>query len=169
MKKLKYLISIAVVFFSLSKATAQLNPIKQYSENPVVFLEELKTTFEVTNMGKKEIKEFMEQFTLAWNSPKYNDKLKKATYNSCNLMIKKKLRILPEYKSYLTSIMNFVNSNQSEDNFIAWQECINKILNGKVIKYFSDYLEMSENLFISNTFYTSAVVSYSSNNNNYKF
>lgn len=169
MKNLRHLISIVAVIFSFTKATAQLNPIKQYSEDPVVFLEELKTTFEVTNMGKKELKEFMEQFTLAWNSPKYNDKLKKATYNSCNLMIKKKLRILPEYKSYLTSIMNFVSSNQGEDNFVAWQECINKILSGKVIKYFSDYLEMSENLFISNTFYKSAVVSYSSSNNNYKF
>ncbi len=169
MKNLNYLLFIPAVVFFFSNATAQLNPIKQYSEDPLKFLEEIKTTFETTNMGKKEIKEFMEEFTLAWNSPKYNNKLKEATYNSCNLMIKKKLRVLPEYKSYLTSVMNFVNSNQSEDNFMAWQECINKILNGKIIKYFSEYLEMSENLFISNTFYKSSVVTFSSNNNNYKF
>jgi hypothetical protein len=169
MKTFKYLIVVFTLALLSSQAKAQLNPIKQYSEDPIKFLEELKATFEVTNMGKKEIKEYMEQFTLAWNSPKYNDKLKKATYNSCNLMIKKKLRILPEYKSYLTSIMNFVNSNQSEDNFTAWQECVTKILNGKAIKYFSEYLEMSENLFVSNTFYKSAVVTFSSSNNNYKF
>ncbi len=169
MKNFRYIILLFIVVVFTQKSVAQLNPIKEYTEDPIKFLEEIKTMFEVTNMNKKEIKDYMEKFTLAWNSPKYNDNLKKATYNSCNQMIKKKLRILPEYKSYLSSVMNFVNSNQSEDNFTAWQECINKILNGKIIKYYSDYLEMSENLFASNTFYESAVVGFSSSNNNYKF
>ncbi|MDP1744351.1 MAG: hypothetical protein Q8L90_02170, partial [Bacteroidota bacterium] len=169
MKSFKYIILLFIAFVFTDKVVAQINPIKQYTEDPIKFLEEIRTMFEVTNMGKKEIKEYMEQFTLAWNSPKYNANLKKATYNSCNQMIKKKLRILPEYKSYLTSVMNFVNSNQSEDNFSSWQECINKILNGKIMKYYSEYLEMSENLFASNTFYKSAVVEFASSNNNYKF
>jgi transcription initiation factor IIE alpha subunit len=169
MKNIKLLIVLILFLCLSSRSVAQLNPIKQYSEDPIQFLEEIKSMFEVTNMSKKEIKDFMEQFTLAWNSPKCNEKLKKATYNSCNMMIKKKLRILPEYKSYLTSIMNFVNSNQSEDNFIAWQECVTKILNGKIIKYYSDYLDMSERLFATNTFYGTSVVEYSSSNSNYKF
>lgn len=169
MKKIKLFLCLLFLSCFSVTAFAQLNPIKQYTEDPIKFLEEIKTMFEVTNMSKKEIKDYMEQFTLVWNSPKCNDKLKKATYNSCNLMIKKKLRILPEYKSYLSSVMNFVNSNQSEDNFLAWQDCINKILNGKIIRYYSEYLEMSENLFASNTFYKTAVVEFSSSNNNYKF
>ena len=56
------------------------------------------------NKDKKEIKDYMEQFTLAWNNPKYNANLKKATYTACNLMVKKKVRILPDYKNYLTSV-----------------------------------------------------------------
>lgn len=169
MKKFRYIIFLFTVLIYTQKTSAQINPIKQYTEDPIKFIEEIKIMFEVTNMNKKEVKEYMELFTLAWNSPKYNDNLKKATYNSCNQMIKKKLRILPEYKSYLTSVMNFVNSNQSEDNFTSWQECITKILNGKVIRYYSDYLEMSENLFASNTFYKSSVVEFASSNNNYMF
>lgn len=169
MKKINHILLLFVAMFITTSAFAQINPIKQYTEDPLKFLEEIKATFEVTNMGKKELKEYMETFTLAWNSPKYNEKLKKATYATCNMMIKKKIRILPEYQDYLTSVMNFINSKQSEDNFMSWQECINKILSGKSTKYFSDYLQMSENLFNSNTFYKSAVVSYSSNNNNYMF
>jgi len=169
MKNFKYILLLFIIVVFTQKTIAQLNPIKQYTEDPIKFLDEIKTMFEATNMSKKEIKEFMDRFTLAWNSPKYNDNLKKATYSSCNQMIKKKLRILPEYQSYLTSVMNFVNSNQSEDNFSSWQECINKILSGKIIRYYSDYLEMSQNLFASNTFYKSAVIEFSSNNNNYKF
>ncbi|MCW3085398.1 MAG: hypothetical protein JWP12_2764 [Bacteroidetes bacterium] len=169
MKKIKFLFLLLSVSIISQKASAQLNPIKQFSEDPVKFLDEVKTMFDVTNMDKKEVKDYMEAFTLVWNSPKYSDKLKKATYDCCNLMIKKKIRILPEYKSYLNSVMNFANSNQSEDNFLTWQECINKILNAKILKNYSDYLQMSENLFASNTFYKSAVVQYSSSNNKYIF
>ena len=152
MRALKYTFLFLTVFFLSENAFSQLNPIKQFSEDPLLFLGEVKTMFDATNMDKKEIKEFMELFTLAWNSPKCNEKVKKSIVGSCNSMIKKKLRILPEYKSYLSSVMNFINSTHSEDNFLTWQECINKILAGKAIKNFSDYLEMSDNLFSTNSF-----------------
>ncbi|HET8962988.1 MAG TPA: hypothetical protein VFM99_03775, partial [Chitinophagales bacterium] len=169
MKKQLSLFILVAVLISTQQIVAQINPIKQFSEDPVKFLDEVKTMFEVTNMEKKEVKEFMEEFTKIWNAPKYTANLKKATYNSFNMMVKRKLRILPEYKSYLTSVINFVNSNQSEDNFLTWQECINKILAERSIKNYSEYLEMSENLFASNTFYKSAVVQYTSSNNKYIF
>ncbi len=169
MKKLKSLCILFIISISFQNLSAQVNPIKQFSEDPVKFLEEVKTMFEVTNMEKKDIKDYMEEFAKVWANPKYTANLKKATYNSFNLMVKKKIRILPEYKSYLNSVMNFVNSNQSEDNFLTWQECINKILNGKSIRNYSEYLEMSENLFATNTFYKSAVVTFTSSNNKYIF
>ena len=169
MIKLKYIFLFFIAISFAQNSFAQLNPIKQFTEDPIKFLDDVKTMFDATNMDKKEIKDFMEAFTLAWNNPKCNDNLKKSIAGSCNLMIKKKLRILPEYKSYLSSVMNFINSTHSEDNFLTWQECINKILNGKAIKNFSDYLEMSDNLFASNSFYNSAVIRYSANSNKYIF
>jgi hypothetical protein len=169
MKKIKYLIFFFSVFVFTNKSFAQLNPLKEFSGDPIQFLVDVKTMFEVTNMEKREIKDFMEVFTLAWNNPKCNENLKKSIVSTCNLMIKKKLRVLPEYKSYLSSVMNFINSDQSEENFLTWQSCIDKVLNGKGIKNFSDYLEMSENLFSTNSFYNSSVVRYSANNNKYIF
>lgn len=169
MRVLKYIIVFSLSFASFNSSFAQLNPIKQFSEDPIQFLGEIKTMFEVTNMDKKDIKAYMEQYALAWNSVKCSDDLKRATYATCNLMIKKKVRIVPEFKSYLTSVMNFINSDQSEENFLKWQECIIKILNGKNLRNYSDYLAMSENLFASNTFYRSSVVEYKSDNNNYIF
>ncbi len=169
MKKINCILLFLVLIGFRPDAFAQLNPIKQFSEDPLKFTEDIKTMFESTNMDKKEIKEFMDAFVLAWNNPKCNVNLKKSIVNSCNLMIKKKLRILPEYKSYLSSVMNFINSNHSEDNFLTWQECINKILSGKILKNFTDYLEMSDNLFSTNSFYNSSVIRYSSNTNKYIF
>src|SRR3989344_1928598 len=169
MRTLKFILLFISVLFISETSFAQLNPIKQFSEDPIAFLGEIKTMFEATNMDKNEIKLFMEAFTLAWNNPKCSEKLKKSIVGSCNLMIKKKLRILPEYKSYLSSVMNFINSTHSEDNFLTWQECINKILGGKTIKNFSEYLEMSDNLFATNSFYNSSVIRYSANSNKYIF
>jgi hypothetical protein len=169
MRTFRYLFLLMAFAVSQKSITAQINPIKQFSEDPVKFPEEIRTMLEATNMDRKEVKEFMEIFILNWNSAKYNDKVKKATYTTCNMMVAKKLRILPEYKSYLTSVLNFVNSDQSEDNFLSWQECIYKILKGKIIKNYSEYLEMSESLFADNTFYNSSVIRYMSNNNKYYF
>jgi hypothetical protein len=169
MKKISFLFLLFISITGLQEVSAQLNPIKQFSEDPVKFPEEVRTMFEVTNMDKKEVKEYMEAFILLWNSPQYTQTLKKATYDCFNLMVKRKIRILPEYKSYLNSVMNFAASKQSEDNFLSWQECINKILGAKILKNYSDYLQMSENLFATNTFYKSAVVEYQSSNNKYMF
>jgi hypothetical protein len=169
MTKLKYILFFFAVIFITQNSIAQLNPIKEFSSDPVKFLDDVKTMFDATNMDKKDIKDFMEQFGLAWNNPKCNDNLKKSIEGSCNLMVKKKLRILPEYKNYLSSVLSFINSDQSEDNFLTWQECINKVLNGKFIKNFSDYLDMSENLFATNSFYNSSVIRYSAYNNKYIF
>ncbi|MFL5762975.1 MAG: hypothetical protein ACJ77K_03475 [Bacteroidia bacterium] len=169
MNHLKYLYLLLALTLCSYRINAQQNPVKQFSDDPIQFLVDMKTMFDATNMDKKEIKDFMEAFTLAWNNAKCNANLKKSVVESCNLMIKKKLRILPEYKSYLSSVMNFINSDQSESNFLTWEECINKILNGKGIRNFSDYLEMSDNLFATNSFYNSAVIRFSSNNNKYIF
>src|ERR1035437_2973900 len=100
MRNLKLLPIFFILFFISQKSVAQVNPIKQFTEDPIKFLDEIKTMFEATNLDKKDLKSFMEQFTLVWNSPKYDDQLKKATYSSFNQMVKKKLRILPEYRSY---------------------------------------------------------------------
>ncbi len=169
MKKKSLLFLIFALLVFVPKINAQVNPIKQFTADPTKFLEEVRTMFQVSGMDKKDLNDFMEKFTAVWNSPKYDENLKQSTYSSCNLMVKKKMKILPEYKSYLNSIMNFVNSNQSELNFIMWQECINKILNAKSQRFFSEYLQMSENLFATNTFFKSTVISYSSDNNKYIF
>jgi hypothetical protein len=117
MKKISFLFLLFASFTFTQKASAQLNPIKQFSEDPVKFLEEVKIMFEATNMDKKEIRDYMEAFTLTWNSPDYTQTLKKATYDCCNLMVKRKIRILPEFKSYLNSVQNFATSKQKRRSF----------------------------------------------------
>lgn len=160
------LVILLVASFSFAASAQQ---VKSFTEDPVKFPEELQAFFETgSNLSKKDIKDYFEQFVLVWTT-KINDKQKAAAYKTCNLMLKKRLRPLPDFQNYLNSLMNFVNSTQPEASFTAWQESIDKILNGKSIKILSDYLSMSESLFASNTFYKSPSLSWSSNNDKYTF
>lgn len=171
MKMKAYPIFIPFLFLAFSLvASAQQNQLRSFLEDPVKFPEEMKDFFE-ENSGannKKEAKEFIEQFTLSWNT-KLSDKHKKAAYTTCNLMLKKHLRPFPDFKNYLNSLVGIVNSGRSDQTFSSWQACVDKIVNGKYIKNLSEYLSMSDHLFSSNTFYSSPVVSWSSSNNNYSF
>lgn len=148
--------------------------VKSFSDNPVAFMEELKSFFEAGSADKSDAHSFLRKFeTEYWSigkthESKFNESQKQMCYEVCNLMLKKRLRP-PDFRSYLTSMMNFVDTKQSEKNFLAWQDCINKILNGKAIKSYTEYLAMSENLFAYNVFYKSPTYEWSSNTNNYEF
>ncbi|MCC6691264.1 MAG: hypothetical protein IT235_06990, partial [Bacteroidia bacterium] len=148
--------------------------VKSFSDDPIKFIEELKSFFDAGSTDKTDSREFLRKFeTEYWSigkthECKFSETQKQMTYEVCNLMLKKRLRP-PDFKSYLTSMMNFVDTKQSEKNFLAWQDCINKILNGKALRSYTDYLAMSENLFAYNVFYKSPTYEWSSNNNGYEF
>lgn len=168
LKKYSFFVILFLLLFPFQSLRAQ-NQIKAFSEDSVKFLDEMETFFETSNESKRDIKHFFDDFSEIWKSGKLGVEYKAAAYKTCNLMLKKRLRPFPDFKSYLSSLMNFVSTNQSKDNFSTWQYCIDKILNGKAIKYYTDYLSMSENLFASNTFYKSPTTEWNSSNKNYIF
>jgi len=88
MKKISIILFFITISFLPQLSYAQVNPIKEFSSDNIKFLEDVKVMLEVTNMDKKEIKEYLEQFALAWNNPKLNDALKSHIYETCNLMVK---------------------------------------------------------------------------------
>ncbi|MBN8702978.1 MAG: hypothetical protein J0M08_07930 [Bacteroidetes bacterium] len=143
--------------------------IKSFTEEPVKFMDELKDFFQQNSSDKGAADDFADDFEKFWKLNKLNPDQTKAVYTTCNLMLKKRLRAMVEFKSYLTCIMNFANTNQSLGNFKTWSFCVEKILNGKAIKNFTDYLTMSESLFYSNSFYKSPTYEWASNNSNYVF
>jgi hypothetical protein len=167
-RKTKFIIIFVCVIYSLT-SFAQVPTVQSFTEDPVVFLQEVKSTFELANVPNGELKDYMSRFTEVWNSPKYNQNLKNATYNTFNLMLRKRIKILPNYQIYLNALMNFIYSNQTEEGFEEWQNCIMNILYNESIKNYTNFLEMSENLFISNGFYVSPVYAYYSSNDRYKF
>jgi len=169
MKRIKSLVFFILLIAYSQNSFAQLPDITQYSEDPTTFLEEIKMTFEVANVPKSEIKEYMNRFTAAWNNPRFNQNLKNATLNTFNLMLRKRIKVLPNYQIYLNAVMNFVYSKQNEASFEAWQGCVMNILYNESIKNYTNFLDVSENLFLDNIFYKTPVYEYKSSSDNYKF
>lgn len=161
--------AFAAFFLTATFLTAQAQQLKSFTEDPVKFPQELETYFETnSNISKKELRDYFEAFNISWTT-KMNDKHKAAAYKTANAMLKKRMRALPDFQNYLSSLMNFVNSSQPESSFTAWQESLDKTLNGKAIKNISEYLAMSENLFATNTFYKSPSFAWISSTDKYIF
>ncbi len=147
-KALSFLFSALLIGFVIP-SQAQ---VKSFTDDPVKFIEELKDFFEAGSANKGDAHDFLKKFENQYwsigktHESKFSESQKQMCYEVCNLMLKKRLRP-PDFSSYLSSMMNFVDTHQSDKNFLAWQDCINKILTGKAIKNYTEYLAMSENLF----------------------
>jgi len=169
-KRLFFLFTVLLIL-CVNAGQAQ---IKSFTDDPVKFIDELKSFFEAGSTDKEGARVFLKKFENDYwsagksHESKFNESQKQMCYEVCNLMLKKRLRP-PDFMSYLNSMMNFVETKQSEKNFLAWQDCINKILSSKAIKSYTEYLAMSENLFAYNVFYKSPTYEWSSNTNNYEF
>jgi hypothetical protein len=66
---------------------------------------------------------------------------------NANAMEAKKLKAYPDIFNYVFSVYSFVESKQPEASFTAWQASIDKLLDNKNVKKFSDFIETSAGFF----------------------
>jgi hypothetical protein len=167
MKNLKFVpLFILFLFLTTSNLNAQSFVKKFFPEDPTAFFDKIKEMMKEED--KKAANEFLEQFEPVWNGQKFSVSQQKIIISTCNLMHAKRLKMFPDFKNYLSSAYNFINSGQSEKSFTAWQVSIDKVLSKSANK-FSDFIEMSDNLFSSNTIFKNSSLEWKSTSNNYSF
>jgi hypothetical protein len=166
MNLLKNLFLSFVLLFAFSyTSTAQ---IKSFSADSINFVQEM-GNFLVT-ARKKEGEDFMKkEFIPVFYSGRFTEKNKQRIYSTCNIMLKKRMKPFPDFVNYLTTMMNFLDSKQSDESFEAWQKSLEKIIENSTSKKFVDYLSFSEKLFAENILYQSSHLTWYSDNENYKF
>jgi hypothetical protein len=86
----------------------------------------------------------------------FPDKYFNIMVTNCNLMESKKLKAYPDIFNYVFSVYSFVKNKQPESSFNAWQASVDKLLDSKNIKKFSDFIETSASFFSSNALVESA-------------
>lgn len=166
MKFFKY--TSLIIFISIGFSGYSQTKIKHFSSDSSLFFQEMESF--LTYSRREDGKLVMDDFSWDWFGGKFSDKQREGVYKVCNLMLKKRKKAFPDFRNYLYSISNFVNSKyQNEESFESWQNILVKLIKGKSNKRFTDYLKACNDLFSENLLYKSAANSWKANNNNYVF
>ena len=171
LKKIIFFLFLIFTTINLTRAQA----LKAFPVSHEKFLDAL-TDFlkdeEIESSTKKEIKEFMdEKFGPVWLSDKLSEQFKVEIYQTCNLMLSKKIKAYPLFYNYLKSIFALSNSKQDEESCLAWQRGAKHALTLPIgfTNTFAGYLLFTQNLLNNNSIYKSATTNWLSDNYNYFF
>lgn len=162
----KNIIGIVLIFISF-QGNSQTK-IKEFSSDSTLFFEEMEIF--MTDSRQADGKTVMDEFSWDWFGGKFSDNQRESVYSVANLMLKKRKKAFPDFKNYLFTISQFVNSKyQTEKSFFAWQEIVVKLINGKSKVGFTDYLHACNGLFSENVLYKSSANTWAADNSNYVF
>jgi len=78
------------------------------------------------------------------------------------------MKAFPDFKNYLSTLVNFVNSGGTAARFETWQQSLDKLLLLST-KNFANYMIASNSLFANNSLYESASTRWFIDNNSYTF
>jgi hypothetical protein len=142
--------------------------LREFTREKQAFYDELTELLE--DADKKEGKELMEEnFGPFWlNSDIYNDAQKEKIYDVADLMLKKRLRPFPFYKSFVIALLSFPGSAQEGEGFDTWADIV-KVLESGSNKKLEEFLTMTEGLLTDNTFYESPSTIWKGTNAGWQF
>lgn len=85
---------------------------------------------------------------------KFSGEQIEAIVQTCNQMMIKRLKPIPHFAGYFNSLLSFINTNQSEESFAAWNTSLNKLLNANK-RYFNTFITNCNNIFLYRSVYVS--------------
>ncbi len=167
---MKFRITLIFCFFVIS-GSIYPQEIKEFSKNQDKFLEQMSVFFQKVNGRKSQekAKKMMLTFADVWNEGKINLKNKDKIINISNLMLNYKMKVFPYFYNYLSTIIKFENTSQTETSFSAWLSGLKDLINQKNNTLFLSHLNLLNNLFDKNILYKSSMISWKSSSNKYFF
>ncbi|MCX7728955.1 MAG: hypothetical protein N2203_05750, partial [Bacteroidia bacterium] len=156
MNKAIYLITILSGLFSFL-GQAQKNTFS-FTTDTVKFVKELEEYFYSNTGNKKEAEEFLNDFNKRWKNNQVAGFFKQNIIETSNLFVQKKLKPYPYFFKYYRIIYDIIDNNVSKTTFDNFYSVFTKALNSRSIKNLQDILEMCENLYKDNTFYTASFI-----------
>ncbi len=148
-------------------STAIFSQYHNFTSEPEAYFKDAESYLAFVN--KSDAKEFMKEFEPVWLGTELIPEQRAQVYTTSNLMSEKKLKPYPDFKNYLSAIMNFVSSGKTNDDFNAWHETLIAVLDGNNKKRTSKYLETCNNLFDGNVIFKSSSTTWKSSGNRFKF
>jgi len=167
--RLRYIFIFLILI--LVSVVLKAQQIKSFFRQPHYFFRGTNFFFQdVDNPDdKKTAKEFMLTFSDEWNKNKFTPDQKSQMIETCNKMLKKKMKPIPHFRNYLSAIISFNNTNQTDSSFNAWEASLDKLIARPTSLQYIDYLDISNKLFSNNFLYKSATTAWKSSSNDYTF
>ena len=107
-------------------------------------------------------------FTYGFESGKLNNYQIQMVILMCNKMLEKRMKAIPDFKTYIYSVISFFTTYQTEDSFDTWNITINKLLNEKK-RYFIVFLNNCNNIFLFNAVYITKNVKWQGSSPTFSF
>ncbi|WP_430811816.1 MULTISPECIES: hypothetical protein [unclassified Carboxylicivirga] len=150
---------LAVIFFISSVGEFISIAQSNFSGQPALFIEEVEEAFKVA-ADKKAAKEFVEGFTLFWDSQEAA--LQQRIVETCVQMAGKKARPYPDYHTYLSTIMAFINQGHDKGSFDQWHAAVNDLLNERrfALRHLKAFLLVSKNMVEQKAVYTTPALTW---------
>lgn len=118
-----------------------------YSKDRAKFVKEFQKA--LSEFGKGDFTDFAKNdlTPMLLESTEFPEKYFTKMVETCNLLEAKKLDPYPEIYNYVFSVYSFVKSKQPEASYIAWSSAIDKLLESRNVKKFTEFAEMSAGFF----------------------
>ncbi|MCB9189454.1 MAG: hypothetical protein H6599_09275 [Flavobacteriales bacterium] len=120
-------------------------------------------------VNKQDAKDFQKEFEPIWFGGVYSPAERALIYSATNQIAMKKMKIYPDFKEYLIAIKSAKEGGMNSSEFEEWHETVEKSLNEKNKKRFTEYINTCALLLSDNIIYQSSSTTWKSSNNNYKF
>ena len=169
MSKFRYL--LIFLFFIIITNDVFSQMYRKFTLRTDKYIIELTDFFnDIDNAKKrKEGKEFIEMFSLVYDSDALSEEQKKMIIRTSNNMLKRKMKQFPQFHKYLSTIISFTKTDNSEESFVNWHKSLKNLITKSSSSKFLNFLDICDKLFISNTLYKSNTVEWRSSSAEYSF
>ena len=144
--------------------------LTKFTGDSTKFIGELNTLFQALPDNEQKISgKLMVRFIQKWNSEKYDPSEKQIIYAVCNQMLKKRMRVFPDFYNFINSLDLFIDSRQPDPIFHEWSDVLQKLLEVKSTRSFLSFLDNSISLFGENLVFKSQSARWKIKNPDYHF
>lgn len=149
--KLRYIFALSAAIFFSAAAFAQKSHVTEFRNADLpasmqAYLDEATSDKEKQKANAELIKKF---------APVYDAmplEQKDQLVEICNILLKLKVRQLPDVYHFIETLDQFFNSNPDKQNFNSWLNCIDYIQSrNKKIKDFTDFIDFTSNFLSDRT------------------
>lgn len=148
---------LAFTLLNCSIAFSQKNNFS-FTNDTTKFSKELEAYFYANTGNKKEAEEFLNDFNKRWKNNQIAGFFKQNIIETSNLFVQKKLKPYPYFFKYYKIVYDIIDNNIPKNKFDNFYSVLMKALNSRSIKNLQEILDMCENLYKDNTFYTASFI-----------